>query len=71
MEKNNDLYIGSISPTIGVKEQRILTEMGKQLNGMLTMQEYTEIATLYGRAIDRILKENGLEEKNNETESTE
>ena len=68
-KKNDDIYIGSISPTIGVKEQRVLAQMARQINPMLTMKEYAKIATVYGEAIDRILKENGIEEdKKDETQ---
>ena len=63
MVKDDELYIGSISPTIGVKEQRDLAQIARQANPMLTQQEYVSIMAIYGSALDRILKENGLEEK--------
>ena len=63
MAKDDELYIGSISPTIGVKEQRDLAQIARQVNPMLTQQEYVSIMAIYGQALDRILKENGLEEK--------
>lgn len=62
MAKDDELYIGSISPTIGVKEQRDLLQIARQVNPMLTMEEYTGIMAIYGKALDRILKENGIEE---------
>jgi hypothetical protein len=68
MAKDDELYIGSISETISVKEQRDLAEVAKQVNPMLTESEYKSIMLVYGRALDRILKENGVEEKD-ETQS--
>lgn len=62
MGKYDDVYIGSISPTIGVKEQRDLLQISRQVNAMLTMSEYASIMAIYGHALDRILKENGIEE---------
>lgn len=69
MSKDDELYIGSISPTIGVKEQRDLLQIARQVNAMLTLEEYASIMAVYGKALDRILKENGIEEEDdNETE---
>lgn len=71
MAKDNELYIGSISPTIGVKEQRDLLQIARQVNPMLTLEEYTSIMAVYGKALDRILKENGIEEDDdNETDGS-
>ena len=67
MSDNDELYIGSISPTIGVKEQRDLAVLAKQVNPMLTMKEYAAIMTVYGEALDRILKENNITEGKDET----
>lgn len=71
MAKDDELYIGSISPTIGVKEQRDLLQIARQVNPMLTLEEYTGIMAVYGKALDRILKENGIEEDDdNETDGS-
>ena len=61
---NGEVYIGSISPTIGVKEQRDMAEIARKVNPMLTYKEYTLIMAVYGKALNRILKENGMEDKN-------
>ena len=61
--KDDEVYIGSISPTISVSEQRKLFEIAKQMNAMLTKEEFTTIMYTYGKAIDRILKENNMEGK--------
>lgn len=61
MTKDDEVYIGSISPTIGVKEQRDLAILAKQVNPMLTQKEYASIMAVYGEALDRILKENNVE----------
>lgn len=69
MEKNEEIenmYIGSISETISVNEQRKLLTVMK-MSGMLTKDEFTRIMSVYGEAIDRIFKENGLEDYINET----
>jgi hypothetical protein len=63
MESNDELYIGSVSPTIGVKEQRDLIQVTRQVMPMLTHEEFVSVMAIYGKALDRIFKENGLEEK--------
>lgn len=61
--ENKEVYIGSVSPTIGVAEQRNLAVLAKQVNPMLTEKEYAAIMATYGEALDRILKENDMEEE--------
>ena len=63
MEKNGDVYIGSVSQTITMAEQRNLFEVAEQINCMLTKEEFIGIMHIYGHAIDRVLKENNMEEK--------
>lgn len=63
MSKDDELYIGSVSPTIGVKEQRDLIQVTKQVMPMLTHEEFVSVMAIYGKVLDRIFKENGLEEK--------
>lgn len=63
MSKDDELYIGSVSPTIGVKEQRNLIQVTRQVMPMLTHEEFVSVMAIYGKALDRIFKENGLEEK--------
>lgn len=67
MGKNDDVYIGSMSPTIEVKEHRALVQVARQINPLLTKSEFTRIMAVYGEAIDRVLKENGMEEEKLET----
>ena len=62
MEKNDDVYIGSISPTISVQEQRALLSITYQMRGSLTFEEFAKIMTVYSDSIDRIFKENGVKE---------
>ena len=67
-QKNEDeLYISSVAPTIGVAEQRKLLEVTKNTMILLTKDEFAQIMYVYGKAIDRVLKENGIKEDNNET----
>lgn len=63
MGKNDEVYIGSVSPTITVAEQRQLFEVAEQINCMLTKDEFIGIMYIYGHAIDRVLQENNMEEK--------
>jgi hypothetical protein len=63
MENNDEVYIGSISPTIGIAEVRKLRELSKTMDLMLTKEEYIGIMAIYGQAIDRIMKENNMEDK--------
>lgn len=63
MSSESEQYISSISPTIGVKEQRQLLEMQRTMNALLTQEEYVKIMAVYGSAIDRVFKENGMEEE--------
>ena len=60
---NEDIYIGSMSPTIGPVEVRKLKEMSRTMDLMLTTEEYVSIMAVYGKAIDRIMKENNMEDK--------
>lgn len=53
--------INSKSETIGVPQIRNLMDLGKTMNCILTQEEYASIAFVYGKAAERILKENGLE----------
>ena len=71
MESNKDdeLYIGSISPTIDVRQQRGLLKVTKDIMPMLTVVEWMEIMNVYNKAIKRIFKENGVKE--NDTEKCE
>lgn len=67
-QKNDDeLYIGSISPTIDVRQQRGLLKVAKEMTPMLTVTEWMEIMNVYNKAIERIFKENGIKEDKNET----
>ena len=67
-QKNEDeLYISSITPTIGVIEQRKLLEVTKNTMILLTKDEFAQIMYVYGKAIDRVLKENGVKEDNHDT----
>lgn len=66
MSNNDEVYIGSMSPTIGVAEVRKLREMGRTMDLMLTKEEYVSIMAIYGQAIGRILKENNMEEDKDE-----
>ena len=59
-DKNDELYIGSISTTIDVKQQRELLKITKDLTPMLTIDEWTEIMNIYNKAINRIFEENGV-----------
>ena len=67
-QKNNkELYIGSITPTIGVVDQRKLLEVTKRAMVFLTKEEFSQIMYVYGKALDRVLKENGIKEDNHDT----
>lgn len=71
-QKNEDeLYISSITPTIGVIEQKKLLEVTKNTMILLTKDEFAQIMYIYGKAINRVLKENGIKEDNNETQNNE
>ena len=54
-------FITSKSETIGVLEIRNLLETTNTLKAALTMDEYTTIMLIYNSAIERLLRENGLE----------
>ena len=58
---SDEVYIGSVTPTIGVAEQRALAKVTRQMCGLLTNDEFVRIMNVYNNAIDRILKENGVE----------
>ena len=66
---NNELYIGSVSPTIDVRQQRRLLKVTKDIMSMLTVAEWMEIMNVYDKAIKRIFKENGVKE--NDTKKCE
>lgn len=68
-DKDDELYIGSISPTIDVRQQRGLLKVTKDIMPMLTVAEWMEIMNVYDKAIKRIFKENGVKE--NDTEKCE
>ena len=61
-DKDDELYIGYISPTIDVRQQRGLLKVTKDLMPMLTVAEWMEIMNVYDKAINRIFKENGVKE---------
>lgn len=56
--KDDEEFIGSLSPTIDIVTQRKLAELQK-INGMLTKNEATLIMKTYLLALNRIMKENG------------
>lgn len=62
MSKNDEVYIGSISPVISVADQRALLKITRQLCGSLTFEEFAKIMDVYNKAIDRVLEENGVSE---------
>jgi len=51
----------SKSETIGVSEITKLMYMSNTMAKMLTMDEFLAIITVYNGAINRLLKENGVE----------
>ena len=67
MAKDDEVYIGSVSPTIGVAEVRKLREISRTMDLMLTKNEYISIMAIYGQAIDRIMKENNIEEEGHDS----
>lgn len=67
MAKEDDIYIGSVSPTIGVSQQRGLLDVTKNVMPLLTVSEWIRIMDIYHEAINRVFKENGLEEKDGTT----
>lgn len=67
MVKDDEVYIGSVSPTIGVAEVRKLREISRTMDLMLTKNEYISIMAIYGQAIDRIMKENNIEEEGHDS----
>ena len=67
-QKNEDkLYISSVTPTIGVTEQRKLLKVTKNTMILLTKDEFAQIMYVYGKAINRVLKENSVKEDNHDT----
>ena len=68
-DKDDELYIGSISSTIDVRQQRGLLKVTKDIMPMLTVAEWMEIMNVYDKAINRIFKENGVKE--NDTKKCE
>lgn len=67
MAKDDEVYIGSVSPTIGVAEVRKLREISRTMDLILTKNEYISIMAIYGQAIDRIMKENNIEEEGHDS----
>jgi len=63
---NDEQYIGSMSPTIGVKEHRELLQVTKQVGFLLTQEEFAKIMAVYMQTLDRVFKENGLAEVEDE-----
>lgn len=57
--QDDEKLIYSKSETIGVAEQRKLLELGRTLNRMLTVEEFTKIVIIYNGCIDRLMKESG------------
>ena len=49
-DKDDELYIGSISPTIDVRQQRGLLKVTKDMMPMLTVTEWMEIMNVYDTA---------------------
>ena len=68
-DKDDELYIGSISPTIDIRQHRGLLKITKDVMPMLTAAEWMEIMNVYDKAINRIFKENGVKE--NDTKKCE
>ena len=68
-DKDDELYIGSVSPTIDAIQQKELLKVTKYMMPMLTVTEWMEIMNVYNKAINRIFKENGVEE--NDTKKCE
>lgn len=66
MKNNKEVYIGSVSPTIGVKEQKDLIHVSKEVGPMLAYEEFVSIMSVYNKALDRIFKENGIKENPHE-----
>ena len=71
MESNKDdeLYIGSISTTIDIRQQRGLLKITKDIIPMLTVAKWMQIMNIYDKVIKRIFKENGVKE--NDTKKCE
>ncbi len=72
-EKDDEVYISSVSPTIDVRQQRGLLDVTKNVMPLLTVAEWMRIMNVYHEAINRIFRENGLpeeEEKKDETSVT-
>lgn len=59
-KKDDEMYIGSISPTIDVRQQKGLLEVAKHMTPMLTVTEWMEIMNVYNKAIKRLFEENGV-----------
>lgn len=67
MAKDDDIYIGSVSPTIDVRQQRGLLEVTRSMMSQLTVKEWMQIMNVYHEAINRVFKENGIKEDKNDT----
>lgn len=59
---NDERLLISKTETIGVKEIRTLMELSQTVGKMITHDEYAAIASVYNKAINRLLRENGEEE---------
>jgi len=55
-------YITPTSPTISTVQLRNLLDMTRSIGCVLTPEEYAEIATVFGKAANRVLKEGGFNE---------
>ena len=56
---SSEKMLVSQSETIGVPEIRNLMELTQTMGRVLTHDEYVEIASVYTKTIDRLLRENG------------
>lgn len=54
-------YLSSKSETIGVSEVGKLMDVVKDAGLLLTSSEFAEIMSVFGKACQRVLKENGVE----------
>ena len=59
---DSETYITSLSPTVGAVEVRKLKEISEQIGPLLTINEYMRVMDVFSEAIDRILKENNVED---------
>lgn len=64
---DDETYITSLSPTVSTVEVRKLKEISEQIGPLLTIAEYMQIMDVFSNAIDRVFKENNIEEKDGES----